>query len=74
MVALPFLRASHDVDDMPILLAGGAAGQLPGNRFVEYNARTTNDLWVTVAQIMGVDIDTFGTPSLCDGALPGLVD
>lgn len=74
VVWFTFLRSGHFWDDMPITLFGGGASGLQTGRFLEYAAhRTTNDLWLSVAQRMGAPMDTFGDPGFCNGPLPGLV-
>lgn len=68
------LRSGHFWDDMPITLAGGGAGGLQTGRFLQYpGSRTTNDLWTSVAQLLGVDLQSFGDPAFNTGPLPGLV-
>ncbi|MEM6996593.1 MAG: DUF1552 domain-containing protein [Myxococcota bacterium] len=65
-------NGGHDWDDMPITIVGGAGGALQTDRLLDYSGRALNDLWISLAQLMDVDLDTFGDPSLVQGALPGL--
>jgi len=68
----------HDHNDMPFLLAGGAAGQLETGRSLDYRgtAGGENDahtkLLVSIAGMMGVNIDTFGYDGKGAGGLSGL--
>ncbi len=59
---------SHAHRNLPILLAGGAAGQLRGGRHIVYAERPAiADLFISFAQLMGANIDRFGDDS--SGAL-----
>jgi hypothetical protein len=76
--------SDHDHWDLPIMLLGGANGALKTGQLVEYpvfngyglpttakyNAkRAHNDLHVTLAQLMGVNLTTFGNPMYNVGPL-----
>ncbi len=50
----------HDHNDMPFMLAGGGAAGIKGNRIIEFNGEDHTRLLVTIANIMGYRIDTFG--------------
>jgi hypothetical protein len=67
----------HDLDYLPWMIAGGSqAGFKPG-RYLKY-PRTNgkgaphNNLFVSLAQAMGVQTNTFGNPSVCTGPLDRL--
>lgn len=68
----------HDHSDMPFLLAGGACGQLETGRSLDYRgtAGGENDahtkLLVSIANMMGVNIETFGYDGKGPGGLDGL--
>jgi hypothetical protein len=64
--------SSHTFDNVPIQLFGGAGGRLQGNRLLNFGGRSTNDLWVTIANALGVPMNVFGDPERCQGTLPGL--
>ncbi|HEX4608093.1 MAG TPA: DUF1552 domain-containing protein, partial [Urbifossiella sp.] len=51
----------HDHDDLPVLVAGGAAGRMRGGRHVRF-ARPTPlaDLHLTLLDKVGVRLDSFG--------------
>lgn len=52
---------SHAHRDLPVLLAGGAGGQLRGGRHLDFAEKPAiADLFVRFAQLMGVDVTTFG--------------
>lgn len=57
---------SHASDNHPTLIAGGLGGALRTGRYVRFptdrdgNRHKLNDLWVTLAQDFGVEIDRFG--------------
>ena len=56
---------SHAHRNLPILLAGGASGQLPGGRHVWLRDEQPPiaDLFITCAQLMGVTLNAFGDDS-----------
>jgi len=62
----------HTFDSVPIQLFGGAGGRLSGGRKLHFGNRPTNDLWLTIANALGVPIQTFGDVERCTGPLPGL--
>jgi hypothetical protein len=69
---------SHAVEKMPYVLAGSAGGQIKTGRYLKYErvdgkGPAHNDLFVALANMMGVPITTFGEPSVCKGALPRLI-
>jgi hypothetical protein len=63
----------HNHDNMPFIVAGGAAGGITGGRSLGYDKVPHNKLLVSVAQYMGLNISTFGDQDPSGGALPGLV-
>jgi hypothetical protein len=56
---------THSTSLLPILLAGGAAGALPGNRVITQNG-TVADLFIAIAQLFGLPLARFGN----DGTRP----
>jgi hypothetical protein len=52
----------HDHKDLPVIVAGSAAGKFPAGRFFKFPSNTPcNGLYVTMLQALGVDtIQTFG--------------
>ncbi len=63
---------AHDRRDMPLVIMGDAQGYFSTGRNLTYQGAYHNDLLVSVANAMGVDIDTFGEPAYCTGPLVGL--
>jgi hypothetical protein len=61
---------THSHDDMPFILAGGAGGALRTGRHLVYDREPHNNLLLAVAQLMGVEADTFGHPEFCTRPLP----
>jgi hypothetical protein len=71
------MGAAHNHDDTPFVLIGGGGGKIKANQLVRFplnlpgNTQTTNnrfhnDLLLTLAQVMGVNVGTtFGTASYC---------
>ena len=66
-------RAGHPRNNMPFLLAGSCGGHFRTGRFLKYNKAAHNDLFVSLAQAMGLsDITKFGNPLISTGPLPNL--
>jgi hypothetical protein len=77
------MGAAHNHDDTPFVLIGGGGGKLLTNRLVRFPLnlpgnpatsgivdRSHNDLLLTLASVMGVDVgSTFGNPSYCTGPI-----
>ena len=52
--------ATHQYYDLPMIVAGKAQGQLKQGRLIKMRSGTLNsNLWLTVAQLMGLEIDSF---------------
>lgn len=64
---------SHTRNNVPIVLAGGAGGALRTGRFLRFDDAFHNDLMVSLARAMDVDIDGFGDPRFNTGPLAGLI-
>lgn len=69
----------HDHDRVPFLLAGSAGGALRTGRFLDYRGKNGGQnephtkLLVSVANAMGVNIDSYGYIGHGRGPLPGLL-
>lgn len=63
---------THGRRDMPYVLAGSCQKQLKTGRHLKYQGAYHNDLLVTLANVMGQPITTFGNPAYCKGPLAGL--
>ncbi|MEO5730418.1 MAG: DUF1552 domain-containing protein, partial [Byssovorax sp.] len=74
----------HSLDNIPYVLAGGMGGAVKTGRYVRYpraksndwptysNGPAHNDLYVSLANLMGVQTSTFGNAAVCKGPLAGL--
>jgi uncharacterized protein DUF1552 len=75
----------HSLDNIPYVLAGGMGGAVKTGRYVRYprvkdmalwpiysTGPAHNDLFVSLANLMGVQTSTFGNPAVCKGPLAGL--
>jgi hypothetical protein len=51
---------SHGRDDLPVLMAGGAHGQLAGGRHLVYDGQSIGDLHLAMLQMADVPVDTLG--------------
>jgi hypothetical protein len=76
------MGAAHNHDDTPFVLVGGGGGKVLTNRLVRFPLkldaapstskivdRAQNDLLLTLAKVMGVDMSTFGDASYCTGPI-----
>lgn len=62
---------THAHDDMPFLIAGGAAGW-KGGRSLRWNGRPHNDLLLSMFKALGGNATTFGDAAFNTGPLTGL--
>ena len=52
--------ATHQYYDLPLIVAGKSQGQIKQGRFIQCKSGTLNsNMWLTLAQLMGVEIDQF---------------
>jgi hypothetical protein len=52
--------ATHQYFDLPLIIAGRGQGQISQGRFIKCRSGTLNsNLWLTLAQLMGLEIDSF---------------
>jgi len=52
--------ATHQYFDLPLIVGGRAQGQIKQGRFVKCKSGTLNsNMWLTIAQLMGVEIDSY---------------
>lgn len=63
----------HNHENMPFILAGKAGGALSTGRYLDYAGDAHSKLLVTIANAMGVNIDTFGYTGHGTGGLSGLL-
>jgi hypothetical protein len=62
----------HSHSPQPFVLAGGAGGALQTGRFLQLNKVPHNNLLVSLINMMGGSVTTFGNPAYCTGPLSGL--
>jgi hypothetical protein len=56
--------ATHQYYDMPLIVAGKAQGQIKQGRFIQCKSGTLNsNMWLTIAQLMGVKLNSFADSS-----------
>lgn len=60
---------SHSRDKVPYVMAGSAGGYFKTGRFLKYNNDSHSNLLVSIANAMGVPINSFGNPKYCTGPL-----
>jgi hypothetical protein len=52
--------ATHQYFDLPMIVAGKSQGQIKQGRLVQCKSGTLNsNMWLTLAQLMGLEIDEF---------------
>ncbi len=62
--------ATHQFFDLPMIVAGKGQGQVKQGRFIRCKSGTLNsNLWLTLAQLMGLEIDSYADST---GALSDL--
>ncbi|MEM6993297.1 MAG: DUF1552 domain-containing protein [Myxococcota bacterium] len=64
---------NHNANNMPYVLAGNAGGAIETGRFMQYDSVPHNELFVSICQALGHDIDQFGDPQYGSGGLVGLL-
>lgn len=57
---------SHTLDNIPYVMVGGGFGFKMG-RSLKFDKAAHNRLWLSIAQAMGHDLQTFGKKDLCEG-------
>jgi hypothetical protein len=78
-------NGSHELTRLPWVLAGSCQGYFNTGRYIRFPrmpmdsipdwetaGRPHNDLFVSIANAMGIDITTFGNPEACTGAIEEL--
>jgi hypothetical protein len=67
--------SNHTLNNLPVVLGGGAGGHLKTNQHLQFTGKTTNDLFTTLLNIFGGTDTTFGYTSqfaLNHGPLAGV--
>ncbi|HSI05416.1 MAG: DUF1552 domain-containing protein [Myxococcota bacterium] len=64
---------NHTFSDLPVVLFGGSQTGLRTGAVADVRGRTTNELWLTLAQRFQVpNLTTLGTSAQASGPIPGL--
>lgn len=63
---------AHRMERAPFILAGGAALGLPNGRWLDVDGQQHVKLLVSIARLMGLDINTFGNREPSSGPLTGI--
>jgi hypothetical protein len=61
--------SGHYLKDIPFVLAGQGGGAFETGLVVHANGRSNNDLLISIQRASGVDSDSFGLASLCQGPI-----
>ncbi len=63
----------HQATGLPIVTVGGSNLGLRGGESMNMDGASLNDLYITLANALGVPLTTFGDPQWVDGGLPSLL-
>jgi len=64
---------SHSLRDIPYLLLGTAQGKIRGGQWLTLPDRSGNDLLITIAQALDLNLTTIGTPNYTTGLIEELL-
>jgi hypothetical protein len=64
---------NHVMRDFRIVLMGHAGGKVPGNRYLRLDGRKVTELMLTMQQLMGVDVTTFGSWDRTSRTMPEIL-
>jgi hypothetical protein len=67
--------ANHDTRGIPVVWAGGLGGALRTDRFFDFGAgkASTNQMFVSIMNLMGINENSFGVGPRSTGGLTGIV-
>lgn len=60
---------THDLTDIPFILAGGAGGRFRTGQYLRYPGIAHNQLLLSIIQAFGIEASEFGAPHLNNGIL-----
>jgi hypothetical protein len=63
----------HIMTNYHMVLMGHAGGQLPGNRFLRLQGRKVTELMLTMQQVMGLQVDSFGSWDQTTSTMPEIL-
>jgi len=64
---------NHVMKDFRIVLMGHAGGQLPGNRYLTLQGRKVTELMLTMQQVMGLPVTTYGSWDRTSKTMPEIL-
>jgi hypothetical protein len=64
---------THDLTDIPFILAGGGGQKIPLSRYLKYDGVSHNQLLLGLIHSFDIEADSFGAPHLNAGVLDGLL-
>jgi hypothetical protein len=64
-----FAPMDHPKQNSPLVVAGSLGGKLKTGRVVDFGGRTHNDVYLSIAQSIGMNVQTVGTASWCKGPI-----
>jgi hypothetical protein len=67
-------RATHEWDPVPAVLFGGRSLGVAGGQFLRFDGRPHNDMWLTIAQALGVGVDALAGEKILTGPYDGVLD
>jgi hypothetical protein len=62
----------HTYANMPYVMAGSAGGAFETGRYLKFDKKPHNELFLSIMHAMGLPETTFGDPDFCSGPLAGL--
>jgi hypothetical protein len=65
--------SGHIMSNYHIVLMGHAGGKLPGNRHVRLPGRKVTELVLTLQQVMGLQVDTWGSWDKTSKTMPEIL-
>ncbi len=66
-------QTNHRMQPVNLILAGGARGALTPGRYLNVNGKKHAELLVSIAQLMGLELNSVGNINVDSGPLAGLV-
>jgi hypothetical protein len=63
----------HEHHDYRIVLMGHAGGQLPGNQHLRLSGRKVTELMLTMQQVMGLEVDSYGSWDKTSKTMPEIL-
>lgn len=64
-----FAATDHPPQHAPFVVAGSCGGAWTTGRLLDAGGRNHNDVYVSIARAMGMDVTTVGRPEWCEGPL-----